>query len=75
LRTQESLTPATFRLPHPRPSARLGDSLAAESKISCCRNTHAANWESTTLAPACAARPTASVDMPSWRRFELPRLI
>ena len=29
-----------------------------------------ANWESTTLAPACAARPTASVDMPSWRRFE-----
>ena len=22
------------------------------------------------LAPACAARPTSSVDMPSWRRFE-----
>ena len=32
LRTQISLTPATFRLPHPRPSARLGDSLAAENK-------------------------------------------
>ena len=28
------------------------------------------NWESATLAPACAARPTASVDMPSWRRSE-----
>ena len=25
------------------------------------------NWESTTLAPACAARPKASVDIPSWR--------
>ena len=32
--------------------------------------TQSTNWESTTLAPACAARPTASVDMPSWRRFE-----
>ena len=25
------------------------------------------NWESTTLAPAYAARPKASVDIPSWR--------
>ena len=34
------------------------------------QKTHAsANWERTTLAPACAARPTASVDMPSWRRI------
>ena len=27
------------------------------------------NWESTTLAPAYAARPKASVDIPSWRLF------
>ena len=33
LRTQVTLTPATFRLPHPRPSARLGDSLAAEKRM------------------------------------------
>ena len=26
------------------------------------------NWESATLVPAYAARPLASVDMPSWRR-------
>ena len=35
------------------------------------QKTHAAaNWERTTLAPACAARPTASVDMTSWRRIQ-----
>ena len=40
LRTRATLTPATFRLPHPRPSARRGDCLAA--KDACRRNTPSA---------------------------------
>ena len=31
------------------------------------------NWESTTLAPAYAARPKASVDIPSWRLARVVR--
>ena len=50
-----------------------GLATALRLKQNACRqNTPAApaqsvNWESTTLAPAFAARPKASVDIPSWR--------
>ena len=43
---------------------------AAETPPPRPRHSLSINWESATLAPACAARPTASVDMPSWRRSE-----
>ena len=69
-----------------RPSAyltrdhRLGLATALRLKQNACRqNTPAApaqsvNWESTTLAPAFAARPKASVDIPSWRRSKISPL-
>ena len=69
-----------------RPSAyltrdhRLGSATVLRLKQNACRrNTPTApaqsvNWESTTLAPAFAARPKASVDIPSWRRSKISPL-
>ena len=50
-------------------ASALADVPSARLTLSATENA-AANWERTTLAPACAARPTASVDMPSWRRIQ-----